>query len=265
MMQVRRPSGRPQGILNIGVALLDGSIRSMPLYSNVSGSAVGYRDLMELDAARPDHHHHRQPTHLRRTKSDLRSELADDLPPFSTIDIGDKSALSAWSDSEIGPSPSVVAAKVAAEELKAATEELRAVMAARKKLTEAEGDKSEAKKARLSSTTDDYEVGSSVLEDWSLPSLPKKEDLKVKLERWRAELPPIYDAPPVSLTPPPHGRRKTDGGGGLFSCFGDSYGCECSIFCGLSPKSGGRSGGGAAVPAKMHPVPSDPNIGYVYL
>ncbi|KAG8373211.1 hypothetical protein BUALT_Bualt12G0147400 [Buddleja alternifolia] len=46
-LQVRRPSGRPQGILNIGVAVLDGSMRSMPLYRQLSTSAVGYRDLMQ--------------------------------------------------------------------------------------------------------------------------------------------------------------------------------------------------------------------------
>ncbi|KAL3828302.1 hypothetical protein ACJIZ3_017104 [Penstemon smallii] len=46
-LQVRRPSGRPQGILNIGVAVLDGSMRSMPLYTQLSSSAVGYRDLMD--------------------------------------------------------------------------------------------------------------------------------------------------------------------------------------------------------------------------
>lgn len=45
-LQVRRPSGRPQGILNIGVALLDSSMRSMPLYSQLNASAVGYRHLM---------------------------------------------------------------------------------------------------------------------------------------------------------------------------------------------------------------------------
>ncbi|PIN04878.1 hypothetical protein CDL12_22588 [Handroanthus impetiginosus] len=45
-LQVRRPSGRPQGILNIGVTLLDGSLRSMPLYTEGT-SAVGYRDLMQ--------------------------------------------------------------------------------------------------------------------------------------------------------------------------------------------------------------------------
>ncbi|CAN1144864.1 hypothetical protein LINPERPRIM_LOCUS16863 [Linum perenne] len=43
-LQVRRPSGRPQGIINVGVAVLDSSMRSMPLYSG--SSAVGYRDLM---------------------------------------------------------------------------------------------------------------------------------------------------------------------------------------------------------------------------
>ncbi|XP_009590587.1 uncharacterized protein [Nicotiana tomentosiformis] len=46
-LQVRRPSGRPQGILNIGVALLDSTMRSMPLYTELNKSAVGYRDLME--------------------------------------------------------------------------------------------------------------------------------------------------------------------------------------------------------------------------
>lgn len=45
-LQVRRPSGRPQGILNIGVTVLDGSLRSMPLYNDCM-SAVGYRDLMQ--------------------------------------------------------------------------------------------------------------------------------------------------------------------------------------------------------------------------
>lgn len=43
---MRRQSGRPQGILNIGVSLLDGSMRSMPLYNNIAASAVGYQDLM---------------------------------------------------------------------------------------------------------------------------------------------------------------------------------------------------------------------------
>ncbi|XP_028793365.1 uncharacterized protein LOC114749063 [Neltuma alba] len=78
-LQVRRPSGRPQGILNIGVAVLDSSMRSMPLYTH-NPSAVGYRHLMgEKDAY--EHHNHMSPRHaskpeLRRTKSDTSSMIS---------------------------------------------------------------------------------------------------------------------------------------------------------------------------------------------
>ncbi|KAG4910926.1 hypothetical protein JHK82_056934 [Glycine max] len=83
-LQVRRPSGRPQGILNIGFTVLDSSMRSMPLYTH-NASAVGYRHLMgEKDAY--DSHNHLSPRirptavatpmpELRRTKSDTSSML----------------------------------------------------------------------------------------------------------------------------------------------------------------------------------------------
>ncbi|XP_039026880.1 uncharacterized protein LOC120160544 [Hibiscus syriacus] len=48
-LQVRRPSGRPQGILNIGLTLLDGSRRSMPLYMQMGSSAAGYQYFMGED------------------------------------------------------------------------------------------------------------------------------------------------------------------------------------------------------------------------
>lgn len=47
-LQIRRPSGRPQGILNIGVAVLDSSMRSMPLCRHMSGSSVGLRGLLGM-------------------------------------------------------------------------------------------------------------------------------------------------------------------------------------------------------------------------
>ncbi|OWM91567.1 uncharacterized protein LOC116207350 [Punica granatum] len=60
-LQVRRPSGRPQGILNIGVAVLDSSMRSMPLYRQLSASAVGYLDLMgEQNPYYHSNNHHTQ-------------------------------------------------------------------------------------------------------------------------------------------------------------------------------------------------------------
>uniref|UniRef100_A0A7N0V4Y2 C2 domain-containing protein n=1 Tax=Kalanchoe fedtschenkoi TaxID=63787 RepID=A0A7N0V4Y2_KALFE len=94
-LQVWRPSGRPQGILNVGATVLDSSMRSMPLYTQLSSSAVGYKDLMgEGEPLHALHLHHHQtgdkdgknpangpsPNYtalkpiLRRTRSD-RSEL----------------------------------------------------------------------------------------------------------------------------------------------------------------------------------------------
>ncbi|RYR38044.1 hypothetical protein Ahy_A09g042987 isoform A [Arachis hypogaea] len=71
-LQVRRASGRPQGILNIGVAVLDSSMRSMPLYT-LNSSAVGYRHLANRSSSaapiKPE---------LRRTKSDTSSMMGSE-------------------------------------------------------------------------------------------------------------------------------------------------------------------------------------------
>ncbi|KAL6548270.1 hypothetical protein OROGR_008691 [Orobanche gracilis] len=101
-LQVRRPSGRPQGILNIGVALLDSSMRSMPLYRQLSMSAVGFRDLMddplsfqhikrnENSNTNTNNNNNNQVSNvkpiLRRTKSE-RSELMalDRFSPNSSL------------------------------------------------------------------------------------------------------------------------------------------------------------------------------------
>ncbi|KAM7258948.1 hypothetical protein ACFE04_014689 [Oxalis oulophora] len=81
-LQVRRSSGRPQGILNIGISVLDSSMRSMPLYMQL-GSAVGYKTLMGETDLHSSHQtlntqeqliHYHTSTYgkpqLRRTKSD---------------------------------------------------------------------------------------------------------------------------------------------------------------------------------------------------
>uniref|UniRef100_A0A5B7C9V4 C2 domain-containing protein n=1 Tax=Davidia involucrata TaxID=16924 RepID=A0A5B7C9V4_DAVIN len=382
-LQVRRPSGRPQGILNIGVALLDSSMRSMPLYTQLSASAVGFRDLMGEED--PHNHHHHNNNHnttttnnyynnnnppivkpiLRRSKSErservtfddlsttngsmvgvpqknvgqgkassiisgssmdtpkskrkkekassvisgaefrerpnknkgkkkgkasslisggsepktqpkdklknekpdlinkdfkakvtqenLASELSDssqiDKPatkingsgvkpvptPKGTIGKpiskfngyefgpskgslvngkfifgGPAKANSIWSDSEVGPSPSEVAAAMAAERYPL------------------------------------DENRSSVLDGWSLDE--SVEGLRSKLERWRTELPPLYDRGFSSSSfrsTSQHLRRHTDGGGGLFSCFGNVYGYECQCICGKPPEKRGLNSRG---------------------
>ncbi|GFP83426.1 hypothetical protein PHJA_000486000 [Phtheirospermum japonicum] len=93
-LQVRRPSGRPQGILNIGVALLDSSMKSMPLYRQLSMSAVGFRDLMDGSMTfqqndNPNNNSSQVSTMkpiLRRSKSE-RSELValDHFSPNSSV------------------------------------------------------------------------------------------------------------------------------------------------------------------------------------
>ncbi|KAK7279167.1 hypothetical protein RJT34_24213 [Clitoria ternatea] len=70
-LQVHRPSGRPKGILNVGVAIIDSSMRSMPLYTHDTPT-VGY-----------SHDHHNQENHqtkreFRRTKSDTSSMLGSE-------------------------------------------------------------------------------------------------------------------------------------------------------------------------------------------
>ncbi|KAH0451539.1 hypothetical protein IEQ34_018838 [Dendrobium chrysotoxum] len=50
-LQIRRPSSlRPQGILNIGVALIDAYVRSLPIYADLGASAFAYHDLMARPA-----------------------------------------------------------------------------------------------------------------------------------------------------------------------------------------------------------------------
>ncbi|XP_043721152.1 uncharacterized protein LOC122668681 [Telopea speciosissima] len=195
-------------------------MRSMPLYTHVSASAVEYRDLMGEEAHTPHHTHHPPPKiQLRRTKSEC-SETCNDtvlqktgsIVNDSDIGIGRGSSVggripslkfimtatpngSTYADSEIGPAPSVLAV----EDFFQANE-----------------------------------IGSSILEGWSMEE-GSIEGLRSKLDRWRMELPQIYDRGYWTYrTPRQHTRKHTDGeiGGGLFSCFGSSYGCECTFFCG---------------------------------
>ncbi|BAT96123.1 hypothetical protein LR48_Vigan02g064400 [Vigna angularis] len=71
-LQVQRPSGRPKGILNIGAARIDSSMRSMPLYMQNS-PIVGY--------SQDDHDQPKRQAkpELRRSKSDSSSMLGSEV------------------------------------------------------------------------------------------------------------------------------------------------------------------------------------------
>uniref|UniRef100_A0A7N1A222 C2 domain-containing protein n=1 Tax=Kalanchoe fedtschenkoi TaxID=63787 RepID=A0A7N1A222_KALFE len=89
-LQVWRPSGRPQGILNVGATVLDGSMRSMPLYTQLSSSAVGYRDLMgEEDPLHfhhhPLHHHHHQTGDKIDNNKDDKNPANEPNPNYTAL------------------------------------------------------------------------------------------------------------------------------------------------------------------------------------
>ncbi|KAA8527818.1 hypothetical protein F0562_035313 [Nyssa sinensis] len=332
-VQVRRASGRPQGILNIGVALLDSSMRSMPLYTQLSASAVGYRDLMQD----PPHYHHNNTTTtttasatttttttttannnnnpptvkpiLRRTKSERSERLTaltfDDLSTTNGSMVavpqkkeGPGKASSMISGSSLDPSKgkvkkqkgqkasSVISgaefrerpnAKAKKGKASSVISRVKAVPA--KETTKAPIGKPISKynggsvvngkfiyggPTKANSIWSDSEVGpspsevaaamaaerypldenrSSVLDGWSLDE--SVEGLRSKLERWRTELPPLYDRGFSSSSfrsTSQHLRRHTDGGGGLFSCFGNVYGYECQCICGKKPERRSLSG-----------------------
>ncbi|KAG2242435.1 hypothetical protein Bca52824_095718 [Brassica carinata] len=138
-LQVRRTSGRPQGILNIGVGVLDGSMRSMPLYTHMDSSAVGYRDLLGEEDRHLQHLHlnsnkgssknPQSPTtsrqfqsvvsrpEFRRTKSDTSSMVVSDLlsraersrlatrKPASAVASSESEAVPTTTDSEDAYTP----------------------------------------------------------------------------------------------------------------------------------------------------------------
>ncbi|KAK4770413.1 hypothetical protein SAY87_030945 [Trapa incisa] len=287
-LQVRRPSGRPQGMLNVGLAVLDGSMRSMPL----SSCGIGFKGLLESPRGHRNHRNKQKKqtqeaareAEFRRTKSDSSSmvsssysrgavkrkvsfhdkasSLVDGSSTVSSLKPGSQVGLKAkrlddavggltfrrkgegrlkraakkqgssvkeshrklhrdvcMTDSELGPSPSEVAAEM-------------------------------LNKRR--NRSDDME--SSVLGGAAYSVVESVEGLQSKLERWRAELPATMDAASDVRSNAPsvdkddvdpgdrsHGRqkrsngrrrRRRDGEGeGLFSCFSNICGCECSVTC----------------------------------
>lgn len=241
-LQIRRPSGRPQGILNMGVQLLDNTMRSMPLYTELSASAVGLNDL--IDAKTTTKQSIEQKTaELRRTQSDhtdftttgdefglkgsvnAKSSVVNGgslVNSSAIIRTGNKdkdpgtsgnangSVVNGSICSDVGPSASVVAAAIA------------------KGLIKTPGNAGPPTKSG----------GSSILEDWT--ENDSVEGLRTKLERWRTELPPIYDSDKkkmMSKSRRKQHRRRRSENSGLFTCFGNVFGFEISITCG-----GGNTG-----------------------
>ncbi|KAL3564955.1 hypothetical protein D5086_033001 [Populus alba] len=250
-LQVRRPSGRPQGILNMGVQVLDSTMRSMPLYTELSASAVGFNDLINAKTNGKDLEE--KGAKLRRTQSDRTDHTTTDesglkeggvrslggslinssvaKPSVKDNGNGNGSMVNGSLCSDVGPSASVVAAAIA---------------------------KGLIKTPANAGQQDTDGAGSSILEDWT--ENDSAEGLRTKLERWRTELPPVYDNDLRKMQSRSRNKkhRRRSEGGRLFSCFGNAFGCEISITCGGSnnkKRYGNHKGTQASSPDEIvHPL-----------
>ncbi|CDP04279.1 unnamed protein product [Coffea canephora] len=125
-LQIRRPSGNPQGMLNMGVALMDAANRSMPLRREMNPSVRDYQDalvkkLNSMSAQQKDgeivteenNDQMNEKIHLWRSYS-LGSEFNEEFPlKAGSICNGNGSELC----SDVGPSASIVAAEIARKSL----------------------------------------------------------------------------------------------------------------------------------------------------
>ncbi|XP_074307857.1 uncharacterized protein LOC141642813 [Silene latifolia] len=213
-LQIRRPSGRPQGILNVGVSVMDGTLRSMPL----SG--------LDVPESRPKP----DPPQgaMRRVKSE-RSWTAADVdehrpsptpgPMHETNGPMTRPASSLGGSlcTDVGPSPSVVAAAVAKGLYLPASVAKAAAHGRRGKKNE--------------------DAESSILQ-WE--DEQSEEGVMSKIERWKTELHhpmTMYgkdsgvNGSGLRHNKRVHRRSKTESGK-LFRCFGKVCGFEFTIVCG---------------------------------
>ncbi|CAL0333535.1 unnamed protein product [Lupinus luteus] len=247
-LQVHRPSGHPKGIVNIGVVVLDSSMRSMPLYTN--------------NTLAPDYHHvptdHVTPTSPEAIIDDFsamqrlvasKKKVGYEAKPSPKPQFRNTPAM-AYNATPIGAvraTPLHPFAKVNALEYGTPRKSNMRNMVHQPIMTDSELGPSASEVAAAVARHPVVEEGdNSTVGGWSLDE--SVEELQPKVERWRTDLAPVYDVGEMSSKPTSsskkgrRSRRHTDGGGGngLFSCFSVICGVECSIVCGGDGKKNRR-------------------------
>ncbi|XP_031120523.1 uncharacterized protein LOC116023662 [Ipomoea triloba] len=212
-LQIRRPSGSPQGMLNIGATLTESTSKSMPL-SDLLSSSSGYKKDLELEKRNILEYHnaedeererlHAKILQWRRSMTpDMMSDLnGEEFPgkPGSVCNDGSMvnggSLVNYGSEvcSDVGPSASVVAAEIA--------KSWQASAAPRKEIME-------------------RGVGDSMV----LPA-----NLTPEEEKRRKEAAVDDENEEMEMIPKNGGRKKPDNG--MYSCF--VYGFQFTIVCGAN-------------------------------
>lgn len=215
-LQVRRQSGRPQGILSMGVALLDNTMRSMPLCTVLTGSTVGFKDIGKKgdQASRLNRTMSDQTNLLRRVGDGKRKRNCSICNGSTQTGVGEPelfgggggggSKLNGSVSSDVGPSPSVVAIAI--------SHGLYPLQ---------EGPPPNP--------------GSSVLRDWMVQKGSSVGDVPMKMEQWTQRL---GNSKKRQKKQTRRSSRTADDGERRFSCFGNACGCEFTVAYG----SGGNKG-----------------------
>ncbi|EOA32964.1 hypothetical protein CARUB_v10016294mg [Capsella rubella] len=277
-LEVLRASGRPHGLLNIAVGLIDNSGHSMPLLyeedllfhkKNISTKPVGLRRSKSDTSSMVDSPRKVTQSHMSYTTNSgfEKDEFSSDsqmvvyesqsktpntllrqkkqqivygtpmrprnttayTPKRNRIEYGTpmRSRPIVITESDLGPSASVVAAQIAKE--KALTGKLDAestVISVGERSVEGLRSKLERWQANLPVVVD---VGSS----YQPSSDYKTNSFNVPKSSYKPnEIVPRNTQMIVPLPKQQGGRNKKGGDNGLFSCFGNICGIECSIVCG---------------------------------
>ncbi|XP_059316016.1 uncharacterized protein LOC132066832 [Lycium ferocissimum] len=228
-LQIRKPSGIPQGILNMGVTILESSMRSMPLVCKdiMNPSSLDYRDILdkkmnenyqEVDDNKQKEINDK--VHLWRSFSLGYSEVNnEDFPnKGGSICNGSMANGSMLNGSElcsdVGPSASIIAAEIAAKRYQLPSQPARLP---------------EPPLQEVQNQPKEIEDGESpiILEDLTAEEAYAKGLTSSSREKWRKETAAAQSQAVISG----HSRRNSEGGG-LFSCFGNAYGIEFRIVCG---------------------------------
>lgn len=241
-LQIRRPSGNPQGMLNMGVALMDAANRSMPLCREMNARVGDYQDLLVKKLSsmsvqqkvgemvtEENNDQINEKIHLWRSYS-LGSEFNEEFPLKAgsvcngSLVNGNGSPCngSAVNGSElcsdVGPSASIVAAEIARKSLPP--------------MAERKGSMRQAAKA---GAAEGKEVGNSIVEEMTVEEATAK-GLNSSMGKLRKEvsLPPKHEGKFQRSRSDSRGHERRHSDGGLFSCFGNAYGFEFTIVCGAS-------------------------------
>ncbi|KAF2573330.1 hypothetical protein F2Q70_00000847 [Brassica cretica] len=284
-LEVLRASGRPHGLLNIAVGLIDNSGQSMPLLfeedlmfhkTNITSKPVGLRrsksDTSSMVESPRKKVTQQQTTRVSSTTNSgfEKDEFSFDsqmvvyepaqrktpntmsrqtkhivhgtpmrprntnayTPKRNSIEYGtpmrSRSRPVVITESDLGPSASVVAAQIAREKALTGKDAESTVISVGERSVEGLRSKLERWQANLPVVLD---VGSSYQ-----PSSDYKtsSNFKPKSSYKPNETVPRNQEMIVAPLPKQGGRNKKGGDNGLFSCFGNICGIECSIVCGGS-------------------------------